>query len=85
VAALGIEGSAITMGDVEGPAAAAGMQAGDVLTHFAGERLYTRQRALNVIAATTPGSSVQLRFVRSDGSAFEATAVLVERDSFAGS
>jgi serine protease DegS len=81
VAPLGIEGSAITMGDVEGPAAAAGMQPGDVLTHFAGERLYTAQRALNVIAATPPGESVPIRYVRNDGSVVETTAVLVERDA----
>ena len=84
-AALGVEGSAITMDDVEGPAAAAGMQAGDVLTHFAGERLYTRQQTLNVIAATPPGASVPLRYVRGDGSVVETTTVIVERDAFVGS
>jgi S1-C subfamily serine protease len=85
VAPLGIEGGAITMGDVEGPAAAAGMQPGDVLTHFAGERLYTAQRALNLIAATPPGEKVPVRYVRADGSVVETTVVLDEREPYSGS
>jgi serine protease DegS len=85
VAALGIEGGALTMDGVEGPAIATGIAPGDVLTHFNGERLYSRQQALNVIAATAPGAAVSIRYVKPDGSAIEATTVLIERGVFGGS
>lgn len=84
-ALLGIEGSAIAIIDVEEPAAATGIQPGDVLTHFAGERLFTRQQTLNVIAASAPGESVGIQYVRTDGSIVETNAILVERDPYAGS
>jgi serine protease DegS len=84
-ALLGIEGSAIAILEVEEPAASTGIQPGDVLTHFAGERLYTRQQTLNVIAASAPGTTVAIRYQRPDGSIIETTAVLVERDPNAGS
>jgi S1-C subfamily serine protease len=85
IASLGIEGSALTMDVVEGPAVATGIRPGDVLTHFNSERLYTRQQALNVIAATAPGTDVTIRYVKPDGRAIEAATVLVERDAYVGS
>jgi serine protease DegS len=85
VASLGIEGSALTMDRVEGPAVPAGIRPGDVLTHFNGERIYTRQQALNVIAATAPGTNVTIRYVKPDGTAIEATTILAERDAYIGS
>jgi serine protease DegS len=85
VAALGIEGSALTMDQVEGPAVPAGIRPGDVLTHFNGERIYTRQQALNVIAATAPGTNVTVRYVKPDGTAVEATTILAEREAYVGS
>lgn len=84
-APLGIEGSAIMIAEVEGPAAQAGLTAGDILTHFAGERLYTRQQAFNLIGSTAPGESVELRSVRNDGTVIERTAVLAERELDDGS
>jgi serine protease DegS len=85
VASLGIEGSALTMDRVEGPAVPTGIRPGDVLTHFNGERIYTRQQVLNIVAATPPGTTVTIRFVRPDGTAIEAATVLAERDAFLGS
>lgn len=85
VAALGIEGSALRILDVEGPAADIGIEPDDILTHFAGERLYTRQQTFNRIAAAAPGETVLVEYVRPDGTVIEASAVLVERDAFVGS
>lgn len=82
---LGIEGAALAVRDVEGPAVAIGIAPGDVLTHFQGQRLLTRKQALNLIAATPPGERISVRYVRSDGTPVEAEAVLEERDPLAGS
>jgi serine peptidase DegS len=75
---LGIDGSAVIVRAVEGPAAAAGLMPGDVLTHIDGERMYTRQQAMNYVASSQPGERVMIRVVRPDGT-FETEAVLEER------
>lgn len=82
VAPLGIEGGAIVIGSAEGPAADAGLSRGDILTHFDGQRLITRRQAFNLIAATPPGTTVPIRFIRADGTVVETTALLVDRELY---
>jgi S1-C subfamily serine protease len=76
---LGVDGSAPELLAVRGPAAAAGLEPGDVLTHINGERMYTQQQAMNFVASTQPGERIKIRVARRDGSVFETEAVLEER------
>jgi serine peptidase DegS len=76
---LGITGSAVLITKVSGPAAAAGVRAGDVLTHVNGERMYSGQQAMNLVASMQPGERVTIRVTRPDGTPFTAEAVLEER------
>jgi serine protease DegS len=76
---LGIEGSAVLITGATGPAAAAGLRAGDVLTHINGERMFTRQQAMNVVASSQPGERIRIRLTRANGMPFETEAVLEER------
>ena len=76
---LGIEGSAVLITGATGPAAAAGLRAGDVLTHINGERMFTRQQAMNVVASSQPGERIRIRVTRANGKLFETEAVLEER------
>jgi serine peptidase DegS len=78
---LGIEGSAVLVTRASGPAAAAGLRAGDVLTHLNGERMYTRQQAMNLVASSQPGERIEIRVTRANGTAFTTEAVLEERPS----
>jgi len=83
-ALLGLADGAIIVGSAQGPAADAGLRPGDVLTHFAGRRLVTRRQVFNLIAATAPGTEVEIRYFR-DGEERATEAVLIERDPFFGS
>jgi serine protease DegS len=83
--ALGIDGPAARVESTEGPAAAAGLVAGDVLTHLAGQRVYSRQQAMNIVASTQPGERLAIAVVRADGEPFATTAVLEERQPQEGS
>jgi serine protease DegS len=77
---LGIDdGSAVLVTGVSGPAAAAGLRAGDVLTHIGGERMFTRQQAMSAVASSQPGDRIGIRVVRTNGVPFETEAVLEER------
>ena len=67
---LGIEGSAVLITGASGPAATAGLRAGDVLTHLNGERMFTRQQAMNVVASSHPGERIRIRVTRANGNAF---------------
>jgi serine peptidase DegS len=78
---LGIDGPAVLITGASGPAAAAGLRAGDVLTHLNGERMYTRQQAMNLVASSQPGERIDIRVTRADGSPFTTQAVLEERPS----
>jgi serine peptidase DegS len=76
---LGIDGPAVLITGVSGPAAAAGLRPGDVLTHLNGERMYTRQQAMNFVARSQPGERLEIRLTRANGAPFTTEAVLEER------
>jgi len=76
---IGIDGSAVLLTAVSGPAEAAGLRPGDVLTHLNGERMFSRQQAMNLVAGAQPGSHMKIRVTRRDGSTFDTEAVLEER------
>ena len=76
---LGIDGQAVLITSVSGPAAAAGIRPGDVLTHINGERMFDTRAAMNVVAGSQPGDRIGIRVVRPNGMPFETEAVLVER------
>jgi serine protease DegS len=78
-APLGIDGPAVLITGTSGPAEAAGLRPGDVLTHIDGERMFTRQQAMNYVASSQPGERITIRVVRADGTPFETEAVLEER------
>jgi serine peptidase DegS len=82
--ALGIDGGAVLITAVKGPAAAAGLKPGDVLTHLNGQRMFTAQQAMNLVASTAPGKTVDIRVRRLNGTVFETQAVLEERRPFGG-
>jgi S1-C subfamily serine protease len=75
---LGIDGPAVLLRDVSGPAAAAGLKPGDVLTHINGQRMFTQQQAMNLVASSQPGAHIKIRVARVSGP-FETDAVLEER------
>jgi serine peptidase DegS len=76
---LGIDGPAVRITQTSGPAVAAGLRPGDVLTHLNGERMYTPQQAVNLVASSQPGERIGIRVVRANGTPFETEAVLEER------
>jgi serine protease DegS len=83
---FGIEdGSAVLLQVVGGPAAAAGLLAGDVLTHIGAERVYTQEYAITLIASSQPGEQVRLRAVRMGGEVIDTEATLEERPLREGS
>jgi serine peptidase DegS len=78
--ALGLaDGGAVLITLATGPAAAAGLRAGDVITHLNGERVRNRREAMNLVAKAQPGDRLKIRFVRANGTQFDTEAVLEER------
>jgi serine protease DegS len=82
--ALGIDGSAVQVTGVTGPAAAAGLRPGDVLTHINGQRTFTQQQAMNLVASSQPGVKIRIRAVRPNGTEVATEAVLEERPPLGG-
>jgi serine protease DegS len=76
---LGIDGSAVLVTGVSGPAAAAGLRPGDLITHLNGERMNTREQALNFVARAQPGERIEIRLTRANGTSLTTVAVLEER------
>ena len=56
--------------EVSGPAAAAGLKPGDVLTHINGQRMFTEQQAMNLVASSQPGKHIRIRVVRAERQRF---------------
>jgi len=81
---VGVTGSAVELLHVSGPAAAAGLQAGDIITHINGERMLSQNQAMNLVAGTRPGQTIQIRGLRRGAGVFETVAVLEERPSTGG-
>jgi serine protease DegS len=50
----------------DGPAAKAGLRRGDLITHVGGQPVASNQDAMNRIAASLPGSTVEVRVQRGD-------------------
>jgi serine protease DegS len=66
-AALGIDPPValrISTVDPNGPAARAGVQVDDLVTHLNGGPILNAQEALNRVAAMTPGSELEIRAIR---------------------
>ncbi|HEU4619332.1 MAG TPA: trypsin-like peptidase domain-containing protein [Gammaproteobacteria bacterium] len=79
-AQLGIDdGPAVWLKTVQGPAAAAGLKAGDVMTHINGQRVMSQQQAMNLVASAKPGDHIRIRVVRPGAAPLETEAVLEER------
>ena len=78
-AALGISGPAVVLLRVAGPAIAAGLAPGDVITHINGERVLSQHQAMNRVAGMRPGETIQIRGVRRGVGGFETVAELEER------
>lgn len=79
--ALGLKGvSGIELVGVfaDSPAARAGLQLGDVITHINGQPLRARQDALNLVASSAPGEQVRIRGVRRN-QRFETAVTVAER------
>ena len=76
---FGIDGSAPQLDAVRGPAAAAGLMPGDVLTHINGQRMFTQRQAMNLVASSQPGERIRIRVARPGGAVFETEALLEER------
>ena len=81
---IGIVGGAVQVTNVSGPAAAAGLKAGDVLTHIDDQRTFTQQQAMNLVASSQPGQRIRIRATHADGQAFTTEAVLEERPPVGG-
>jgi serine peptidase DegS len=77
--AFGVTGSAVLLQVVRGPAAAAGLLPGDVLTHINDQRMYTQTQAMNLVASSQPGERIRIRVARPNGTVFATEAVLEER------
>ena len=75
----GVAGSALELLQVNGPAVAAGLRAGDIITHINGERMFSQGQAMNLVAGTRPGQTIQIRGIRRGAGVFETVAVLEER------
>ena len=77
--ALGLGGGALVRAVVsDGPAAAAGVEAGDVITHVDGEPIASASALVVALRRCEPGDAIALRIHR-DGATHEANAVVAPR------
>ncbi len=81
----GIEGWAAQVMVVDGPAAAAGIRPGDILTHIDGERLRSLRHAMSLVGGRQPGERIRIGGVRHGGEPFDVETVLADRATRAGS
>ena len=59
----------------DGPAAAAGIRPGDIITHVDDEEIASMEALIAVLLGREPGDEVQVRFVR-EGNRHSVTVVL---------
>ncbi|NNC63387.1 MAG: trypsin-like serine protease [Gammaproteobacteria bacterium] len=78
-AAHGIDGPGMELLNVGGPAQAAGLVPGDIVTHINDDRMMSRQQMMNLIAAEQPGNTIRIRGFRPGRGLFQTEAVLSER------
>lgn len=78
-AGLEIQGTALQLRSVRGPAVDAGLMPGDILTHINGQRVYNQQQAMSIVAGSQPGETIHIGGYHADGEAFQTDAVLQER------
>jgi serine peptidase DegS len=77
--AYGLDGPGMELLSVGGPAQAAGLIPGDIITHINDERMLSRQQMMNLIAAERPGSQISIHGFRRGIGVFRTDAVLAER------
>ena len=80
---LGLSGPGLELLNVSGPAVAAGLRRGDIVTHVNGERMLSLQQMTYVVASASPGQMIRIRAIRRGTGPFETDAVLEERPSAA--
>jgi len=78
-AGLDFHGTAVQLLALGGPAAKAGLRPRDILTHINGTRVYNQKQAMNTVAGSRPGTTIELRGYHADGTPFKTKAVLEER------
>jgi Do/DeqQ family serine protease len=71
-------GVAITQVEPNGPAAKAGLKAGDVVTAVDGKPVYTDNELRLRISSTEPGKTVTLKVVREDGTSKDLPVTLAQ-------
>lgn len=77
--AYGLDGPGMELLSVGGPAQAAGLIPGDIITHINDERMLNRQQMMNLIAAERPGSTIRIHGFRRGVGLFQTEAILSER------
>jgi serine peptidase DegS len=80
---LGLSGPGLELLNVSGPAVAAGLRRGDIVTHVNGERMLSLQQMTYVVASASPGQMIRIRAIRRGAGVVETDAVLEERPSAA--
>lgn len=76
----GTKGALVQEVEAGQPAERAGVKAGDIITEFQGQRIDDDVQLRNLVAQTTPGSSVKFKVWR-DGAERELTATLAALDA----
>jgi S1-C subfamily serine protease len=81
----GLPGPALQVLATDGPAAAAGLASGDILTHIDGEQVVSRPQLTTITAGSAPGARVRIRGLRPGTGPIDTFATLTERASAVGS
>ncbi len=82
---IGLDGGAVQLLRIDGPAREAGLQSGDIVTRLDDTRIVSRQQLMNIVARATPGTRMRVRGYDPDGAPIDTVALLVEREGLPGS